>query len=384
MKVAHLNLQDYIYFGIEKKILEQANSAKSLGLDMDFIILNNEKESQTDNIVYKKFIYPKNNLKKKLMKRFFKFSIIDNTIDLSKYDAIIIRYPRPVSYDWKVFTDKYKNKLLTEHHAIALPETIQKITFGNILNFIQEYINSRFLKNHLIGLIGVTDEISIEESKTNSSLKTQTISNGINVADVTFTKYIPFNKKKLIMTMIASEYAPWQGLDRLLNSLLIYNNINKINIIINIVGQQISTSDSKLIQMINDTKENITINLLGIKRGKELDEIMARSTLAIGSLAIYRQKLKEACALKVREYLARGIPFVYTAIDPDIPRDCRFALELPNDETSIEFEDIINFAIQTSNISDLANEIRAFAYKTVDWKIKVNEMYTFIKKIKNK
>jgi len=381
MKIAHLNLLHYLYVGIENKLLEQASAAKKLGLDIDYIILNDEKEYQVDNVIYKKLVYPKNPLRKKITRRFFKFSIINETIDLSDYDAIVIRYPRPIFYDWKKFTDKYPNKIITEHHAIALPETIYKITFSNILNFIQEYINSKKLKNKAIGLIGVTDEIARKESKRNSFLPTKTISNGIDVSKVNFTKFIPFDGKSLTMTIVASEFAPWHGLDKLLKALI--ESDTDIQITLNLVGEYISDNDRAIIDRINATKKNIIIKVLGSKRGKELDEIFSNTTLAIGSLAIYRQKLEEACALKIREYLARGIPFIYSARDPDISEKSSFSLELPNDDSPIDFNQIIKFVEQVSAQKNISEEMREYAFKTVDWTIKVNEMYEFVKQIKS-
>jgi len=383
MKIAHINLLHYLYVGIENKLLEQASSAKKMGLDIDYFILNDEKEYREDNVIYKKFVYPKSSIKKKIMKRFFKFSLINKIVDLSDYDAIVIRYPRPISYDWKNFTDKYPSKILTEHHAIALPETIYKITFGNILNYIQEYINSKKLKNKAIGLIGVTDEISREESKRNISLPIKTISNGIDVSKVNFTKFIPFDGKLLTMTIVASEFAPWHGLDKLLKSLIEYDSV-EITIILNLVGEYISDKDKLTIEKINTAKKNITIRVLGSKRGEELDEIFSKSTLAIGSLAIYRQKLEEACALKIREYLARGIPFIYSAKDPDIDSKSSFSLEFPNDNTPINFLDILEFVKKVSLEKNISDEMREYAFKNIDWKIKVKEMYRFIVELKSK
>ena len=382
MKIAHLNILHYLYVGIENKLLAQATAARKLGLDIDYIILNDEKEYQVDNVIYKKLIYPKSLLRKKIARRFFKFSIINDTIDLSDYDAIVIRYPRPIFYDWKKFTDKYPNKIITEHHAIALPETIYKITFGNILNFVQEYINSKKLKSRAIGLIGVTDEIAKEESKRNPSLSKKTISNGIDVSEVTFTKFVPFDGETLVMTIVASEFAPWHGLDRLLESLIAYNG--DVKIVLNLIGEYISEDDQKRINEIVNSKKNIIISILGSKRSEALDEIFTNTTLAIGSLAIYRQKLEEACALKIREYLARGIPFIYTAKDPDIDSNVPFALELPNDTTPIVFEEILSFITKVSRESDLSHMMRSYALREVDWKIKVEEMAIFIDEIKKK
>ncbi len=380
MKIAHLNLLEYLYVGIENKLIEQANAANKLNLDIDYIILNRKKECRLNNILYKKLIYPKKSITRKIMQRFFKFTIINNTIDLSNYDVIVFRYPLPVAYDWEKFTDKYPSKIITEHHAIAIHETISKISIRNFFSFAQEFINSKKFKKNLIGLIGVTDEITKHESKRNIGINVKTISNGIDVSNVTYTKFIPFKNKNLTMTIVASEYAPWHGLDKLLKSLLEFET--NLNITINIIGEYISVEDRLLIKKVNDLKNNVNANVLGIKRGKELDDIFSNSTLAIGSLAIYRQKLTEACALKIREYLARGIPFVYSAEDSDIPHNVDFALQIPNKPIPLDFNQIVEFASNISSQRNISSQMRQLAFKRVDWKIKVNELYQFIQIIK--
>jgi hypothetical protein len=158
----------------------------------------------------------------------------------------------------------------------------------------------------------------------------------------------------------------------------------KINIVLNLVGEYISDKDKITINQINSTKLNISVKILGSKSGKELDDIFSKSTLAIGSLAIYRQKLEEACALKIREYMARGIPFIYSAKDPDIEQNSSFSLELSNDNRPIDFNKIIEFIENISSKKNISEEMRKYALKNVDWKIKVKQMYEFILEIKTK
>jgi glycosyltransferase involved in cell wall biosynthesis len=59
-------------------------------------------------------------------------------------------------------------------------------------------------------------------------------------------------------------------------------------------------------------------------------QIMAQSDIGIGTLASYRHNLNEGCALKVREYLAWGLPIIMGYRDTDfLPPTPPFVLELP-------------------------------------------------------
>jgi hypothetical protein len=77
------------------------------------------------------------------------------------------------------------------------------------------------------------------------------------------------------------------------------------------------------------------IKLHGWLARKDYEPLIAASTAGIGSLAMHRIPLKEACPLKVREYLAFGLPVILGYIDTDIPADAPYALHLPNTEDNV-------------------------------------------------
>ena len=58
--------------------------------------------------------------------------------------------------------------------------------------------------------------------------------------------------------------------------------------------------------------------------------ILAGATAAIGTLGLYRKSMQEACPLKVREYLALGLPVIGACLDTDIPAEADYYLRLPN------------------------------------------------------
>jgi glycosyltransferase involved in cell wall biosynthesis len=58
--------------------------------------------------------------------------------------------------------------------------------------------------------------------------------------------------------------------------------------------------------------------------------IAAEADVALGTLALHRKHMNEACPLKVREYLACGLPTVIAYRDVDFTHGAWFLLELPN------------------------------------------------------
>jgi glycosyltransferase involved in cell wall biosynthesis len=64
-------------------------------------------------------------------------------------------------------------------------------------------------------------------------------------------------------------------------------------------------------------------------------QVMAGADVGIGTLALHRKGMDEACALKLREYLALGLPVIYGNHDPDVDALPELALRIPNTETNV-------------------------------------------------
>jgi glycosyltransferase involved in cell wall biosynthesis len=63
--------------------------------------------------------------------------------------------------------------------------------------------------------------------------------------------------------------------------------------------------------------------------------IVASATVALGTFGLYRKSMQEACPLKVREYLALGLPVIGACADTDIPDSADYYLRLPNDASPL-------------------------------------------------
>ncbi|HVU72465.1 MAG TPA: glycosyltransferase [Mycobacteriales bacterium] len=87
------------------------------------------------------------------------------------------------------------------------------------------------------------------------------------------------------------------------------------------------------------------VHLHGTLPGEQYLPLLAQADAGIGSLAMHRIGSHENPALKVREYLARGLPVITACADPDIPADADWALRIPN---------------EPGNVTAALPEIRAF------------------------
>ncbi|MCK8487312.1 glycosyltransferase [Paenibacillus sp. MBLB2552] len=74
--------------------------------------------------------------------------------------------------------------------------------------------------------------------------------------------------------------------------------------------------------------------------------LLDRADLAIGTLALYRKGMEEASPLKVREYLANGLPVIAAYRETDFPEPVMFFLQLPGEPENVirHLSAIENFA----------------------------------------
>jgi len=392
MKLVHVNYLPYdrrVGSGQYNKIFHQARAAKELGLDFDFIIINNDTEEKRENLRLVKVKQLPVNKYLKVAQRLLKtnlskFKIIDDSIDLRGYDKIILRYhwSMAIDFSYESFFRKYCDKVITEHHTKEISESRHFYGKGflDMAKRLLEIVNTPKILSMVNGIIAISDDVRKNEFKKISMPKSSiVISNGVSVENIKFTKFKPFDGRTLNLIFVASIFHPWHGLERLLGSLRRYNGKTFINLFL--IGCIPEPYRIVLQEIQNLSKTNVNIKILGNQYNAELDKYFSESTIAISSLALFRNKMRQGSPLKTREYIARGVPFVYACDDVDINNECDFALKVENDESLIDMEKIIEFAIRVTSTSDLHQKMRDYALKYLDWKIKIKEIYEFAQKL---
>jgi len=373
MKLAYINYFPKSPLGITDRLLFMQEAANQIGLNnLEFIILspvnfkpfNNLKRIQYKNIfLYSKYI--------ELCRR---YTIIEKKINLEKYDRIILRYPGADASGLK-FMQQYE--VITEHHTMELEEnkaflksnmslSSKKLSRQLRIILLKKY-HSDIIKN-VKGIIGVTHEIAEYEAKfTDFKVPYKCISNGINTRSVQHTKFQLFDGRNLNIAFMATYNSPWHGLNRILSSLNNFSSL--IHIKLHLIGQ-----DFHLPQVLN---KNVRIIRHGIKTKTDLDKILLGMNIAISTMALYKNRMKEASPLKTRNYTARGLPFIIAYDDPDliyVDESMKFFLKFPNNNGLIDFEEVIDFV---SNISkrkdDISAYMRLYAEEYMDWKVKIRQ-----------
>ncbi len=90
--------------------------------------------------------------------------------------------------------------------------------------------------------------------------------------------------------------------------------------------------------------------------------------------------MKQASALKVREYCSRGIPFMISNNDPDFPPAFPYCLSLPPDDTPVSMDTVIGFYHTVYAHQFHPGEMREYAEDHLDWQVKGLQLTAFIRK----
>jgi hypothetical protein len=79
------------------------------------------------------------------------------------------------------------------------------------------------------------------------------------------------------------------------------------------------------------------VRAYGVLTATAYRDVLARCDLGLGTLALYRKGMREASPLKVREYLAYGLPTVIGYDDTDfLGAEPWFLERLPNSEWAVD------------------------------------------------
>ncbi len=371
MKIAHVNFA--VEKSIDNKIRQMARAAKDCGLPIDFVSFSlSVAPVREDNyVVYR---LPFSWLGRKWAAKVqwpFRLVWAAGKLANQGYDVVVLRYPK-LPIGWRCFLRNMSACVITEHHTNELAEIRGK---GGFLRGMAEKVELR-LRSRLLprvqGMIGVTAEIADFLCAAAPLVPRRVLSNGIAVDRVPFSRHVPFDGKSLHMVFVASCFAPWHGLDRLLRGLAVYKG--DVAIHVTLIGV-VPPHFMDMIHTCNHSAGVVAINCVGPQYGREMETYYAQATIGVASLALFRNGMQQACTLKAREYIARGLPFVYAYIDPDVPDDARFAHRVVNDDSCIDILELVAFAERLRKIPDVSMQMRETAAKNLDWQCKVNMMH---------
>jgi len=121
----------------------------------------------------------------------------------------------------------------------------------------------------------------------------------------------------------------------------------------------------------------------GMKSGDELEVIYEKADIALGIFGAYKVKINKSSALKIREYLARGLPVVSGCREDAIEKGGeKYFCIFPNDRSNVDMRQIIQFydsIYQEGKSRDSIHEqIREYARQTVDMQMVMQPVIRYL------
>lgn len=311
MKVLHSAAMLSFSPGIYNQMFWENQAALNLGLNFTSkIFCPLEVYPNTEVVKYAGFGKPRNVLVKvscwiKLRKEYFNW-----LRDQQKYfDVILLRYSVHDPFLLK-FLNEAKVPVYLVHHTLELPELNSLNIVGKLRAILEKNIGNKCI-NSSYGIIAVTNEIKEFEFNRlplNHREKPFYIyPNGILLKD---NKILNDYRKEIPeLLFVASFFSDWHGLDLILNNLKEDNS----NFLLHIVGRV----DDWQRDLAKDDKRVI---FHGVKNNNQIHEIAERCWIGLSSFSLERKGMREACTLKVREYLSMGLP-VYSGHKDIFPQE---------------------------------------------------------------
>jgi len=291
----------------------------------------------------------------------------------NQYDAVVMRYgyAEPFLY----WNSRWFKNVFTVHHAFEVeqiqlgagikrllasflgkPDLSQTKIINSLGNglvamavFIEKHIGKRILARTK-GVIGVTHEITEHE---NARLKQKKpcyfFPNGIDIYSIELAEDERTGIPKLVF--IASDVTlSWHGLDLLIDILRTSKELFEVHIV--------GSSYSQFAEACAGDERFI---FHGMRDWDYRKRIFAKCDIGLGTLALERKAIKEACSLKVREYLAAGLPVYSGHKDAGLPDGFPFYKQSVVDTTKI-----LNYAKECRKFS--RKEVRKQATPYIDKK----------------
>lgn len=304
MKILHITCVRELTNGQRRQLSFEFEAARQLNLSWDTIVLN------ASEAVDEKFEIQIPKIYRKIFLRNL-YAWIYIFKNKSKYDVIINRHmtfdPFVLIFGWFI-----KNRF-TVHHAKEVQELklVRKGWKGIIASFAEKitgYINLKQVK----GAICVTNDIAIYQ-KNRANIKTFLYPNGIDLSSIKVIEDKRIDDEVNIAFMCGT-FSSWHGLDLLLESILEnLEFIEKSNVKIHLIGKVLEN------ELAFIKKNRLPIVLYGLLPSEEYIKVLKKCDIGIDSLALNRKNLSEAAALKVREYLAYGLPIYSAYKDTSLP-----------------------------------------------------------------
>ncbi len=314
MKIAYsLIAYDAMHSGVYTKVLDQITFWRSQGKIVQLFLITDKASAPHWKVIDPSAtILVDSNLASKLINRI----LLVRLASKSEPSIVYLRESFPI------LIPRTKAPIVLEVQSLVGNELkIRKSTKFFLFRILRKRIYAR-----VAGGVFVTPELNAKnEFHLEDQIPKIVIGNAINFSRVS---PLPLNPStRLSLFFVGTPNQPWHGVSDIVQ----FGEANP-DIDVHIVGDK---SDS--------TSPNIFF--YGTLQTSEYYKIASQCVAGVGTLKLSIKQMEEGSALKVREYLAMGLPVIIRYREVDLEPSSDFVLQLPVDDRSF---------------SDFSSEIRSF------------------------
>ncbi len=293
-------------------------------------------------------------------------------------DFLYIRRPRFISRDFISFLKEFKHRMPKAKVILEIPTypyDLEMRTPKTYLAYLRDKANRQRLYETVdrIADLSGTDAIF--------GIETLQIINGVDLSRISPRKAKSKNRQRIDVICVAY-FALWHGIDRFIEGMREYYQKDcDTDVVLHLVGA--GNEIPKLKRMVSDSGLEEHIIFHGERDGVQLDAIYDFCDYALASLGLHRIGISRASTLKTREYLAKGIPFIYSgSIDVFENEWLQYCIQVSADDSPIDIDRFVDECIKVSNEvgqSKLVNVIRDYAARNVSVEAAMKNVVEYIK-----
>ncbi len=266
-------------------------------------------------------------------------------------------------------------KIIVEIHTWPYDRIKSKV-LGDVFLFKDKYYNSKKTNKLVDRYVTYSDDNTI------FGVQTIIVKNGTNVDAIKMRTPQRRDDKTINLIWVAF-FGVQHGVERVIYGLKeYYANENKSNledVQLHMIGDGSVISQIK--EMVKNYGLESKVHFYGYKYGDELDKLYDMCDIGLSIFGFYKAGVNRSSALKVREYLAKGLPVVsgckedaFDGVNSD------YFLEYPNDDSIIDMTKVVEFyhrIYDNKSQECVVKEIREFAKKTVDMETAMKPVFDY-------
>ncbi len=304
--------------GVLEKVGDQVNNWTANSHDVGVFLITDEVSCEIDSRHVPRF-------------RIFGFS---NQLGSLFAQVRAVRHLKKYSPDIVYFRPSLRNlwllRFLHQFPVVAEIQTNDLIEARLISwpRFVMTWLSRKVL-SRVNGLVFVSRELEIAPEFAGLTALRIAIGNGIDLSRVS-PVHGRVKQGPLSFLFVATSESPWQGVDLLLSLARERRDWR-----FHVVGG-----------ISNSVSAPSNVEYHGFKDSESLRLLAQISDVGVGTLGLYRKEMQEASPLKVRTYLALGLPVIGAYLDTDLSSDCDYFLQIPNTPNSLleSVDEIESFA----------------------------------------